>query len=56
MEEEPCPLGDQESFCSSMPTSDCYHQHEVCCDTCLLNYTGIEGKFSFRLLYCVFLC
>jgi len=42
-----CPLGDQSSTCSTMPSSDCYHYSDVCCRTCRNYNTGVLGKLSF---------
>lgn len=42
-EVDPCPDGDQQSFCSTMPVSDCYHYPDVCCATCDDHYTGVDG-------------
>ncbi len=29
-----CPMGDEASFCKTMPLRDCYVSERTCCETC----------------------
>lgn len=45
-----CPDGDLESFCVTMSSSDCYHQSDVCCATCLDYSTDVKGWLRFAFV------